>query len=335
MATQEQFADLVFEGGGVKGIGFAGALTALEERGYTAKNVAGTSAGAITAALVAAGYSAGELNGVLTGIPFQKFRDKGFEDHLPGGAVLSVLSQLGIYEGEFFRTWMRDLLAEKGVVRFGDLLNPDALDPQDTDQRWRLRVIASDVTNRRMLILPRDAKHFGVEPDELEVADAVRMSMSIPIFFEPVIRPTSQGKARLVIVDGGMLSNFPVWLFDRKDGKPPRWPTLGLLLMEPDPRTAIGEQVEHESDEAERGSIIDFVKSLAMTMMAAHDRLYLDSAEFARTIPIPTLGVGTTEFDITPQRVEALRASGYDATVEFLDEWDPDEHFARYREGGS
>ena len=57
MNAIDTHADLVFEGGGVKGIGLAGALATLEEREYGPQNIAGTSAGAITAALLAAGYS--------------------------------------------------------------------------------------------------------------------------------------------------------------------------------------------------------------------------------------------------------------------------------------
>jgi len=77
---------LVFEGGGVKGIGFGGALQALADDGYEIKNVAGTSAGAITAALVAAGYTAKELDGLLREMPFKDFCDEGKIDRLPGAS---------------------------------------------------------------------------------------------------------------------------------------------------------------------------------------------------------------------------------------------------------
>ena len=74
-----------------------------------------------------------------------------------------------------------------------------------------------------------DAKAvLGVEPDDLPVAEAVRMSMSIPFFFSPVRWKHPDGKQQLTLVDGGMLSNFPVWLFDTPDL--PDWPTFGLRL---------------------------------------------------------------------------------------------------------
>jgi len=323
----EPFADLVFEGGGVKGIGLAGAYSALCERGVGPKRVAGTSAGAITAALVAAGYSAEELDEILLEVPFARFKDTAWEDRIPiVGHPLSVLLQRGIYEGGFFREWMRGLLAAKGVRTFGQLADPEAT---ELKERYRLKVIVSDVTHRRLLVLPDDAASLGIEPDDLEVAYAVRMSMSIPIFFEPVMHRNPRTGVDHLIVDGGMLSNFPVWLFDAEKGEPPRWPTFGMLLVEDDPKVPVAHRVEGRQS----GSIIDYIKALASTMMEAHDRLYLEKATFVRTIPIPTLGVSTTEFDITPARVRAIYESGRRAAFDFLDRWDFEAYKAEYRAG--
>src|SRR4051812_41645641 len=57
----------VFEGGGAKGIAYAGALLALKERRCWFHAVAGASAGAITAALVAAGLTPEEIEGATQG----------------------------------------------------------------------------------------------------------------------------------------------------------------------------------------------------------------------------------------------------------------------------
>jgi NTE family protein len=328
VSDEKQFVDLVFEGGGVKGIGLAGAYAALEQRGFTPKSVAGTSAGAITAALVAAGYTSSELDEILLDLPFSKFQDKGPEDRIPVlGRGVSVLLELGIYEGTYLESWMAGLLEAKGITRFGQLADEEAEDPGN---RYRLKVIASDVTHRRMLVLPDDAGHLGLEPDEMEIATAVRMSMSIPVFFEPVRHKNPRTGDTHVIVDGGMLSNFPVWLFDC-EGRDPKWPTFGLKLVEPDPKKPIGHRIAKDAHPTERFSLLDFVKSLALTMMAAHDRIYLDQATYARTIAIPTLGVGTTEFDIAPDRVKRLYDSGHEAGSRFLDEWDFDAYMEEYR----
>jgi NTE family protein len=137
-----------------------------------------------------------------------------------------------------------------------------------------------------------------------------------------------------VIVDGGMLSNFPVWLFDCEDEDEPDWPTFGLLLVEPDPKTPIGARLpspEH-SPRGVRG-LISLLSSMLHTMMEAHDRLYVEKAQFARTIPIPTLGVGTTEFQLSRERALALYDSGRAAAESFLETWDFDAYIAEFRKG--
>ncbi len=292
--------------------------------------MAGASAGAITAALVAAGYTSRELDEILLEVPFADFKDRDWKDRIPLiGRAVSLLLERGIYEGKVFERWMTELLEAKGITQFGQLVDEEA---EDARRRHRLLVIASDVTHRRMLVLPEDADHLGVDPDDLEIAYAVRMSMSIPIFFEPVLHENPKTGEEHLIVDGGMLSNFPVWLFDRQ-GREPRWPTFGLLLVEPDPKRPIGHRLAGEEHDVERGSAIDYVKSLALTMMAAHDRLYLEQATYARTIPIPTLGVGTTEFEIEPDRVRALYESGRSAAAQFLDDWSFEAYIEEFRRG--
>jgi len=223
---------------------------------------------------------------------------------------------------------MAELLEAKGITTFAALRDEKA---ENDAQRYRLRVIASDVTQRKLLVLPDDAPGLGLDPDELEIAYAVRMSTSIPIFFEPVIHRNPATGDDHVIVDGGMLSNFPVWLFDRRDGTP-RWPTFGLRLVEPDPRISIADRLPGPEPGA-GGSLIDYVKSLAATMMEAHDRLYLENASFARTIAIPTLGVRSMDFDITPERVRALYRSGHEAASRFLDDWDFPAYVEQFRRG--
>ena len=333
MNVIDSHADLVFEGGGVKGIGLAGALATLEEREYRPQNIAGTSAGAITAALLSAGYSAAELREIIITLDYRQFQDRAWEDKVPlVERSLSMLLNLGLYEGDRFLEWMRERLEAKGVRTFADLVHDEFAD--DPRYRSRLQVIASDVTTRELLVLPRDARKLGIEPDELDVALAVRMSMSIPVFFEPVRIENPETGQTHVIVDGGMLSNFPVWLFDCEDGDVPEWPTFGLLLVEPKPELPIGARLPKAKMTGHGpGAVVDYVKALAQTMMEAHDRLYVAQANYARTIPIPTLGVGTTEFDLSRERALALYDSGRWAAEKFLKAWDFEAYIAEFRTG--
>ena len=322
------YVDLVFEGGGVKGIGLAGAYAVLEERGFEAKNVAGTSAGAITAALIAAGYTADELREIIVSLDFRQFQDEAWEDKIPlFDRTASILLDQGVYEGKRFYEWMKELLEAKGIRTFRDLILEDFA--EDPKYRSRLQVIASDVTGRRLLVLPRDAGQLGLEPDDLEVAQAVRMSMSIPFFFEPVRVKNEKTDETHTIVDGGMLSNFPVWLFDCEADEDPEWPTFGCLLVEPEPEKSVSTRLD--KDDRGFSALIDYIKAMAQTMMEAHDRLYVQQAQWARTIPIPTLGVGTTEFDITRERALRLYDSGRKATEDFLATWDFDAYKAVFR----
>ena len=114
---------------------------------------------------------------------FRRFEDKSWEDHLPVvGVPLSLLLRTGIYKGEEFYQWLKGLLAEKNVYTFADL----KATWEKPKYESRLQVIASDISARRLLVLPRDAEVIGERWSSLEVAHAVRMNMSIPIFFQPV-----------------------------------------------------------------------------------------------------------------------------------------------------
>jgi NTE family protein len=324
-------ADLVFEGGGVKGIGLAGAYWELSRRGYRPQCIAGTSAGAITAALVAVGYDGEELRKIaLHDMKFPKFEDPSFWGHFgAAGDIVEFLKGRGMHSGDYFLNWMREKLQAKGKLKFGQLRDPAAT---SESRRYRLQVIASDLSARSMLVLPRDATRLGVEdPDELEIAEAVRMSMSIPVFFDPVVCKDSHGREH-TIVDGGLLSNYPIWLFDSASDVAPRFPTFGMLLVAPNqsdpllPDPANGQLPSV-------GSPVAFAKAIVETMMQAHDRFYVEQANFARTIPIPTLGVKTTQFDIDQQLTEKLFESGAQAASRFLDNWSFDDYVRTFREG--
>ena len=151
-------ADAVFEGGGVKGIGLAGAVAEIEKAGYEFKNLAGTSAGAIVAGLLAVGYKAGEIRAELEQLDYHKFLDEGLLDRFGIlGKAMSLGFELGIYEGQFFQKWYEGLLKAKGKTTFGQVKTRY----EDDRYRYKLQVIASDLTDQRLLVLPRHLKDFA------------------------------------------------------------------------------------------------------------------------------------------------------------------------------
>ena len=318
MSTKNNLADAVFEGGGVKGIALAGAVAVAEEHGYRWSNVAGTSAGAIMAALIAAGYSAREIKKIMEELDYSKFKDEGTLDKLPLGKIASLIFEKGIYEGEFFLNWIKGLLREKNVHTFSDLIMEEFKD--DERYRFKLRVVASDISRSRMLVLPQDIADYGIRPEDLNVAYAIRMSMSFPFFFEPVKLRNMKTDQVSYVIDGGALSNFPVWLFDTEGGMP-EWPTFGFKLVEPG----------YGSPNEVKGPI-SYLTALISTMTEAHDARYIEDGAFVRTIPIPTLGVQTTEFDLSREKSDALNQSGRQPAEEFFATWDFNKYKAEYRQ---
>ncbi len=317
--TRERRYDLVLEGGGVKGIALAGALMELEARGYRAQRIAGTSAGAVVAALYAAGYTAGELRDLILAPDFRSLSDLTPLARVPlVGGLLSVVLLLGQCEGAALQRWLAQRLAAKGVRTFADLrrAHPDG----------SVQVIVSDLTARALLVLPDDAAQLGLDPDALEVAAAVRMSAGIPFYYRPVVRRAPDGQ-RHWLVDGGLLSNFPVWLFDAPPPGLPRWPTFGLRL-DGDPPAR-----DEVLSRSRRANIIQYLSALVSTVLGARDRYALARADYARTIDLPTLGVGTTEFDLPPERAAALFDAGRAAAATFLNSWNYPAYLATYRMG--
>ena len=324
-------ADLVLEGGGVKGIGLAGAYTTLAHAGYRMHRIAGTSAGAIVGALIAADMPPDRMEKIMKELDYNEFQDESFIDRLGHiGKGVSALFQQGIYEGDHLRSWLDELLTELGKPTFGDLkiTEPDG-SPGPDEQSYRLVVLASDVSRGRLVRFPWDYHLYGLDPGKQRVADAVRASMSIPLIYEPVQLEceTEDGeKATSFLVDGGILSNYPIGIFDRTDGQPPRWPTFGLKLSA-QPHTLTEQRFKVDGS-------LSLAWATIRTMMNFHDQMHIDAPDaLARTMFIDTLDVDATDFDIDEATQLQLFENGRAAAADFLSNWDFDRYVATYRSG--
>lgn len=300
-----KLCDIVLEGGGVKGIALVGALEELSKAGYERCRVAGTSAGAIVGSLLAAGMPVEDMLRIMQSIDYKQFRDEGFVDRLGiPGKIASLTFEKGVYEGQFLHAWLSGQLATLGVHTFGDLklTEPWAKD-LPPEQRYRLVVIVSDVSRGRLVRLPWDYADYGLNPDTQPVADAVRASMSIPFFYEPV---NLQGN---YLVDGGLLSNFPINLFDSTDD----WPTFGVKLSaKADALTKMNPVTNP----------LDYSLAILGTAMNAHDQMHVDNpCTQKRTIFVDTLDVKATNFDITKEQQAQLYKNGKKYAIEFLKDW--------------
>jgi NTE family protein len=314
-------ADLVLEGGGVKGIALVGAISLLEERGYRFHKVAGTSAGSIVGALVAAGTPGARLREMMRDLDYRRFQDPPLLGRLgPAGALAQVLLRTGWCRGDYLRSWIGEMLDERGVRTFADLrlADPGAdVALRDPDRDFRFVAMASDLTQGELVRLPwAYRQRFGLEPDGMPVADAIRASMAIPYFFVPARCPDPRNGGRAWLVDGGMLSNFPVDVFDRTDGRPPRWPTFGIKL------SAKGAPAVNQV----RG-LVTLSKAMVSTMTGFYDRMHVNRPDVvSRTIFVDTSGVRATDFGLTRDTAERLFASGRTAAARFLDTWNFEDH---------
>ena len=309
--------DLVLEGGGVKGIGLVGAVLTLSDKGYVFPRVAGTSAGAIVASLVAAHRVAGKplsrLETIMRSVDYRKFQDEGLLERLTGtpGEIAELLLHMGIAKGDYLVEWLGNVLTDLGVHTFADLAISDTDDPGTSlpvGQRYRLVVHTSDISRGALVRLPWDYPHYGQDPATVRVVDAVRASMSIPFFFRPVTVKTPTGK--VTWVDGGMLSNFPITVFDRTDGQPGRWPTWGVKLS----ARPASVQVDRPA-----GNDFELAESCLQTLLAGWDRYHLDDQNVAaRTVFVDTGSVSAINFAITTAEQAQLYESGRAAATDFL-----------------
>ncbi len=329
---QPSRADLVLEGGGVKGVALVGAVLGLHDAGYRFPRVAGTSAGAIVGAVLAAlqrrGEDVGRLGEVARTLDYRKFRDRGFPGNLLGplgflADGVSVLLEDGAYEGDYLTGWLTGVLGDLGVRTFGDLRTDDPGGDDRIHHRYSLVVTASDLSRKRLVRLPWDFPEYDLDPDEQPVATAVRASASIPFFFEPV--PLTGARGTSTLVDGGLLSNYPITVFDRMDEKPPRWATLGVRL------DALGIGTEPDRLARVHGPLAMGVALVETAIEGCQAEHVLDPCNLARSIDVDTGGVSAIDFSLDEAEQAALLAAGRRAAEDFLGRWDFTDWLARCR----
>lgn len=336
------FKNLVFEGGGVKGIAYVGALEVLDREGILndIERVAGTSAGAMVAVMVALRYTAEEMRQVLESLNFKDFKDssKGILRD-----TIRLLKNYGWYKGDFFRNLMAKLIEKKtgnGEITFEQL--------EETGKYRKLYLVGADLTTGLSKIFSASNQ----ETKTVKVADAARISMSIPLFFAAV-RGGQDNKH--VFVDGGLLDNYTVKTFDRqnyladinnarrteyyekinekfrmqrstsKNEYVYNKETLGFRL---DAKEDIDMFLTHKENFNEINGFFDYTKALVTTLIDFQTNSHLHSDDWQRTVYIDTLGVRAIDFDIPKEKKDELVASGKLYTEAYLEWYNNDEEKA-------
>ena len=324
----------------MKGIAYVGALEVLQEEGIlqNVKRVAGTSAGAMMAVLVGLRYTADEVKEILWDLNFKKFMDSSF------GIVRDtkrLLEEFGWYKGDYFRNLMADLIKRKtgnGEITFNQLA--------DMNKFRKIYLVGANLSTGTSETFCHGDDYGG-----MKIADAARISMSIPLFFASV---KEKGQENQFYVDGGLLDNYSIKTFDReifvddkirnirrtdyydiinkkKSLKPQlegnqyiyNKETLGFRL---DAKEDISMYLNHKPTIRNKiTSFFTYSKALVTTLIDFQDNVHLHSDDWQRTIYIDTLGVRAIDFDISDIKKQKLVESGRQYTEEYLNWYNGDE----------
>ncbi|MCB2219493.1 MAG: patatin-like phospholipase family protein [Bacteroidetes bacterium] len=279
-SKNNQYVELVQEGGGVLGVALVGYTYVLEQMGLRFFSLAGTSAGSINAMMLAGMGKASlakseKIIDALVNKNLYDFVDgnKDSRDFIEalvekarrikliwkGWQVIDeIYDDLGLNPGDDFRNWLTGILNKNGVKTMADLEKHFGTRPADLKIRDgvdktvdgldpRLAIITADLTTETKVEFPRMSPLYFADPNAVNPALFVRASMSIPYFFSPLTiknLPTGpQAKTNwdnlagfkgavpneIKFVDGGIMSNFPIDVFHKKNSIP-RLPTFGVRL---------------------------------------------------------------------------------------------------------
>jgi NTE family protein len=335
-----QWRNLVFEGGGVKGLAYAGALEVLDDRGVLKDivRVGGSSAGGITAGMLAIGMSPAEIRKMLDETDFKRFMD---DDVGALRDIHRLLKEYGWYRGEAFKQWFRQAMRFKGL--------PDDLTFAELHGRPGTRDLYMTGTNINYMY----TRIFSHEhtPD-MPIVDALRITMSFPFFFRIVDSQDDLGgeltpPQPCIFIDGGLLNNYPINLFDnkkyiqpaemkaaiekldyitdeqRKAGYVYNCQTLGLRI---DSAKEVNFHQEGLSVDQSVKGLLSYCFALVNTMLEAANRAHLKKNDWHRTIFLENPDVNAMEFTLSREKKDNLLANGKTGAVNYFKWFDDDQH---------
>ncbi|MDF3002887.1 MAG: patatin-like phospholipase family protein [Bacillota bacterium] len=326
-------SNLVFEGGGVLGIAYLGVLQYLEDNGLLLdlRRTAGTSAGAITACLTSMNLPFEELKKMADSLDFRQVPEKStFPDlmKLPEPinnelekmfgdyeSVYRLMNQYGWFSSQYFYQWIQNQINSQFICdkkpppyTFADFRDPTL----HKDQRpfFDLYVIGTNLSYRSSCIFS-----YETTPN-MEVAEAVRISMSIPLFFEAVktgCGATSDADKFNVFCDGGVMWNYPINLFDSASFQALPNQDLGNVTL--------GARFHSKTEYYEISNLLDYIKNLYLSQLRIQQNLFDHSPQdISRSIQIDTGGISPIDFDISvgDANYQFLYQQGYLAAMNFF-----------------
>lgn len=329
---QYNFKNLVFEGGGVLGIAYVGAMEILNTKGIlkNIERVGGTSAGAIYAVVTGLNYSMEETNKILWSMNFSKFMD----DSL--GVIRDtnrLLTQYGWYKGDYFLNWIKNLIKQK--TGNADITFSQFEKMKQSKGFRSIYLIGCNLSTGFSEVFSAETT-----PD-MPIAEATRISMSIPLFFA-----SKKAKNGDIYVDGGTQRNYPIKLFDRKQYATSdnftetdyyklintnekgqhqvdfvyNQETLGFKLSSKEMIDVFWNK--KEPTHTQINDLLDYTKCLIGALMNVQSDVHLHSDDWARSVYIDTINVSAVDFNLSDDTKQALIESGKQGTLTYFNWYD-------------
>lgn len=286
MRKSQNIKYLVFKGGGVLGIAYAGAIKVLEKEGLlkNIKGTAGTSAGSIVSALVSFNHSADEISAIIKATNFKDFEDK--------RNYIRIVRKYGLYKGQFFLTWMKNIIQKKtgkGDITFGEMASGKY------GEFKKLKVYATHLDTMNL------TEFSAKETPDVIVAEAIRASMSIPLFFKAWRFPSGIPDSSLY-VDGGAIYNYPINAYDDLSK------TLGFFLKS-----------SKKIKPLKYNRFSKYVSRVFRTVLKAQTIDFMESqTQVDDTVFISNLGISATDFGLDDDDKTNLFNEGEKETTKYL-----------------
>lgn len=313
-AQQRDVKNLIFEGAGIRGIAYAGVLEEFERAELldSIEKIGGTSAGAIIALPLALGYSAAEINQLIYRTNFNKFNDGRLTIF---GGIHRMKKNYGWYRGNKFNNWLEELISKKTN-------NPDITFKELHNEGFKDLYITATCLNKQKLIVFSHENY-----PNMKVKDAVRISMSIPLYFEAVfidslgavIKKPGKRTDLDVVVDGGIIGNFPIHLFDSiaPTHRVTNPETLGIRI---DSDT----QIEYDNKTKELAPISinrfgDYMEAFYVMVLENLNRHQLKEEDWKRTLSVSSANIGPRVKKLSKEQKESLLNSGRKSGRQFLE----------------
>lgn len=326
--------NLVFEGGGVLGIAYLGVLQYLFENHLlqNLKRTAGTSAGAITACITSFNLPFEETKKLVDTLDYRQVPEKGESPDLfkiPKSqrneldavfgdldGLYRLVKNFGWYSSEYFYRWIKKQIGQQfdhtkklPPYTFSDFRNPQI--HKENRPFHDLYVIGTDLSYRSSQIFS-----YETTPT-VEVAEAVRISMSIPLFFEAMKLngDTIKDSSANVYCDGGLMWNYPINIFDSMTFQDDRMPELTDQTL--------GVRFLHKMKYHNIDTLLDYIQSIYLSQLNIQQDVFNHSPQDrARSIQIDTGDISPIDFNISTgdQTYDFLYYQGYNsAQIYFQD----------------